>query len=125
MKYKEVLQQIVNDISLAYKAFPEGTKIYIGKADNKEETIKRHEDQEDLNYTTFLAKGSPAIIAKLETDLIYYFKKSEIPVLNDKIGSPGNPNANMVYVCFDNSVPDDIDGEIGLQLTYDNQIQID
>lgn len=124
MKYNKALQQIIADISSAYEAFPKGTQIYIGKSNDKDATIVRHEDKEGLNYTTFLAMASPALIAKLENDLISHFKKSGIPILNKIIGSPGNTEANMVYVCFDNYIPDDIDGEIELQLKYGNLIQL-
>ena len=124
MKYNKALQQIIADISSVYEAFLKGTKIYIGKSDDKDATIVRHEEKEGLNYTTFLATASPAIIAKLENDLISHFNKSGIPILNKIIGSPGNTEANMVYVCFDNYIPEEIDGEILLQLQYGEPIQI-
>lgn len=72
--------------------------VYIGKTENIRSTEVRHTPEYD--GTIPLAVGEPELISKGEDYLIRLLKEklpASIIIDNQKEGSAGNPNANMLY----------------------------
>lgn len=129
MKFEDVFYQIVSDLPkiISDNEFLTIPKVYIGKTEDVRGRTIDHAEKDKLFYLTTLAKGSPKLISELETVLIREFQKpnSKIKLLNDTDNSSGNPQADTLYICFDQYLSSDELGEYSLKLneTYPITIQ--
>lgn len=81
--------------------------LYVGKTADIEERDKEHANEDRLFYTTALVHSNPATISKLETGLIRELRNRNVKLINNTDASEGNPNADWLYVAFDDYLPDD------------------
>ena len=126
MNYENAFQKVIEVIPILLKEFKEPTKVYVGKTEHPKECAIRHEQNDKLFYLTILVEGSPSSISKLESDVIKYLKDStNIKLVNQSEKSSGNPDADKLYICFDNFLPNDEIGEHELVLPDGLPLSID
>lgn len=104
---KHVAEKIKKDMDLMKSENDFNPAIYIGKTNDLKNAFHRHE-KDGYPVLLEIAEGTGEEIASLESKLIELFlNDNQWTCRNKRDTSAGNPKADKLYICLDDSVAND------------------